>query len=107
MIVIGDADVIRNDVDYRTGSPVPLGYDKYTRELFGNRDFILNCVNYLCDDSGLISVRSRQVRLRLLDEPKIRANRAFIQMQNVLFPISIILLAGVVVIALRKRRFSK
>jgi ABC-2 type transport system permease protein len=107
MIVIGDADVIKNDMNYRTGMTVPLGYDKYTRELFGNRDFILNCVNYLCDDSGLIAVRSRQVQLRLLDEPRIRAGRALIQMQNVLLPISIILLAGALVIAIRKRRYSK
>ncbi len=107
MIVIGDADVIKNEMNYRTGMTVPLGYDKYTRELFGNRDFILNCVNYLCDDSGLIAVRSRQVQLRLLDEPRIRAGRVLIQMQNVILPISMILLVGALVIAIRKRRYSK
>ncbi|MCB0820736.1 MAG: Gldg family protein, partial [Bacteroidetes bacterium] len=107
MIVVGDADVIRNDMNIRNGMPVPLGYDRYTRELFGNRDFVLNCVNYLCDDSGLISVRSRQVKLRLLDEPRIRAGRTLIQMQNVLFPISIILIIGAVVMTIRRKRFSK
>ncbi|MEX1188731.1 MAG: gliding motility-associated ABC transporter substrate-binding protein GldG [Bacteroidia bacterium] len=107
MIIVGDGDVIKNGVNASNGQLIPMGYDRYTGELFGNRDFILNCMNYLCDDSGLIAVRSRDVQLRLLDEAKIKASRTMIQMQNVAFPIALILMAGVLVITLRRRHFSK
>lgn len=107
MIVVADGDIIKNGINPSNGQIIPAGFDRYTGELFGNRDFILNCMNYLCDDSGLIAVRSRDVKLRLLDAPKIKANRTMIQMQNVALPIALILLAGALVITLRKRHFSK
>jgi ABC-2 type transport system permease protein len=107
MIVVGDGDVIKNGVSPNNGKIIPLGYDRFTGELFGNRDFLLNCINYLCDDKGLIAVRSREVKLRLLDEPKVKANRTRIQMQNVVLPIGIILLAGLIVTNIRKRKYSK
>jgi ABC-2 type transport system permease protein len=61
----------------------------------------------LCDDAGLISVRSREAKLRLLDETKLKANRAVIQIRNVVIPIVCLLLAGTVLVWMRKRKFSK
>jgi ABC-2 type transport system permease protein len=84
-----------------------LGYDRYTGELFGNKDFLLNCVNYLCDDSGLISVRAREVKLRMLDETLIKSSRTSIQLKNVVIPIVIIILVGILLSYLRKRKFGK
>ncbi len=107
MIVVGDGDVIKNSYSRATGSMAPLGYDRYTGELFGNKDFLLNCVNYLCDDSGLISVRSREVKLRLLDETQVKSSRTAIQVKNVVVPIILILLAGALLTFLRKRKFSR
>ena len=107
MIVVGDGDVIKNSYSRATGRMAPLGYDRYTGELFGNKDFLLNCVNYLCDDSGLISVRSREVKLRLLDETQVKASRTAIQVKNVLVPIVLILLTGVLLTYLRKRKFGR
>jgi len=106
MIVISDGDVIKNGVNRTTGKLSPLGYDKYTGELFGNRDFILNCLNYLCDDSGLISVRSRIIKTRLLDETKIKGERTTIQLKNVLIPLVIIASLGFLLTFLRKRKFG-
>jgi ABC-2 type transport system permease protein len=106
MIVVADGDVARNAVN-KNGQIAPLGYDRYSGELFGNKDFLLNCVNYLCDDAGLISVRSRTAKLRLLDETKIKAERFSIQLKNVVLPIALLLLAGVVLVNLRKRKYAK
>jgi ABC-2 type transport system permease protein len=106
MIVVADGDVARNAVN-RNQQITPLGYDRYSGELFGNKDFLLNCVNYLCDDAGLISVRSRTAKLRLLDETKIKADRLSIQLKNVVLPIVVLLLAGVTLILLRKRRYTR
>ncbi|HOY48151.1 MAG TPA: gliding motility-associated ABC transporter substrate-binding protein GldG [Flavobacteriales bacterium] len=107
MIVVGDGDVIKNSYSRTTGRMSPLGYDRYTGELFGNKDFILNCVNYLCDDSGLISVRSREVKLRLLDETQVKSSRTSIQIRNVLVPILLILVSGLILSFLRKRKFGR
>jgi ABC-2 type transport system permease protein len=106
MIVVGDGDIIRNDFHYSQGYPLPLGFDQYTRQTFGNRDFILNAVNYLCDDSGLISVRSRELKLRLLDSAKVAKQRLFWQLFNTLLPVLIILFSGLAQYGIRKRKYS-
>jgi ABC-2 type transport system permease protein len=106
MIVIGDADVIRNGYSSSSGKIVPLGYDKYTGELFGNRDFLVNCVNYLCDDSGLISVRSRNVEVRLLDDARIKSERLRLNTINVAVPVLIFLSLGLVLVYIRRRKYS-
>jgi ABC-2 type transport system permease protein len=106
MIIISDGDLIKNGVSRTTGKLTPLGFDKYTRELFGNKDFIMNSVNYLCDDGGLISVRSREVKLRMLDDAKIKTERATIQLKNVAYPIGIAVFLGLVINFIRRRKFA-
>ncbi len=70
MIFVSDGDVIRNQFKIPGGEPLPLGYDQFTRETFGNKDFILNALNYLIDGPDLINLRSRELSLRLLDQTK-------------------------------------
>ena len=108
MIVISNGDVIKNDIQLTNGLkyPMPLGYDKYTRETFGNKEFILNCIDYLCDDSGLIDVRSRELKLRLLDKTKTAKYKTMIQFVNVGLPVLLILLFSLVNRFIRKRKFS-
>ena len=108
MIVIADGDVIRNDIS-RTGttvSPLPLGQDRYTDEMFGNRDFLINCVNYLVDDNGLMELRSRELKMRLLDRSRIRNEKALWQLINIAGPVLIVILAGVFYALIRKRIYS-
>jgi ABC-2 type transport system permease protein len=107
MIVVGDGDIIKNQFHYSKGYALPLGYDQYTRQTFGNKDFILNAINYLSDESGLISVRSRELKLRLLDSTKTGKQRLFWQLLNTLVPIFLILGFGVVKYQVRKRKFSR
>jgi ABC-2 type transport system permease protein len=108
MIVVSDGDVIKNMVEMYNGSkyPLPLGYDKYTRESFGNKDFLLNCIDYLCDDSGLIDVRSRELKLRLLDKTKINKNKLMIQLANTGIPILLVLCFGLIHGFIRKRKYT-
>ncbi|MFL5762685.1 MAG: gliding motility-associated ABC transporter substrate-binding protein GldG [Bacteroidia bacterium] len=106
MIVISDGDVIRNDIDYRSGKALPLGYDKYTNQTFGNKNLILNCVNYLCDDSGLISVRARELTLRLLDKKKLKNERFKWQLINTFVPLIALVLFGLLYSVRRKRKYS-
>jgi ABC-2 type transport system permease protein len=106
MIVMSDGDLARNDFALREGYSLPMGYDQYSRQTFGNRDLILNAVNYLCDESGLISVRSRELKLRLLDQTKVLKERVFWQILNILLPVVLILVFGIIKYRLRKTRYA-
>jgi ABC-2 type transport system permease protein len=109
MIVVADGDIIKNQLQPGTDkpSPLPLGYDRYTGQQFGNKDFVLNAMNYLCDDSGLLSVRSREVKLRSLDTAKIDNERTMWQIINTLIPILIVLVFAFGQALFRKRKYTK
>ena len=107
MIVVSDGDIIKNQFHIPQGYPLPLGFDQFTRETFGNKEFILNAMNYLTDGPGLISLRSRELKLRLLDKTKISSNRTFWQLVNLLVPVIIVVLTGLLIVWLRKRKYSR
>jgi len=106
MIVISDGDMIKNDFNRATGMIYPLGYDKYTNQTFANKQFLLNCMNYLLDDEGLLQLRSREVKLRLLDMKKVSLQKTKWQIYNVLLPPLIILLFSLIQYYLRKRKYA-
>jgi len=108
MIVVSDGDVIKNQLqpgEVRP-TPLPLGYDRYTGQQFGNKDFILNAMNYLCDDSGLLSVRSREVKLRSLDASLVEAERLKWQLVNTIVPILLVLGFAFVQGYWRRKRYT-
>ena len=104
MIVISDGDVIKNQLD--KGVPIELGYDKYTGQYFGNKEFILNSVNYLLDDNGLINIRSKDVTLPLLDKQSVHENYNQTQMLTVALPIVLLAIFGFIFTYLRKKKYS-
>ncbi len=105
MIVISDGDIIKNQIQFKEGNyyPLPLGYDRYTGETFGNKDFILNAVNYLTDDSGLLSVRSREIKIRPLDKNKIKKEKSYWQLLNTVLPVLIIIVFAIIITIIRKK----
>lgn len=106
MIVIADGDLARNQLD-KNMMPVELGYDQRTGNLYDNKDFIMNCINYLLDDTGLINIRSKDVDLSLLDKDKVYENYTMTQFITIGLPILILLVFGLAFTYLRKRRYSK
>lgn len=108
MIVVSDGDVIKNQLaPGETGaSPLPLGYDRHTRQQFGNNDFILNCVSYLVEGPDLLSLRSRKVTLRELDKPRVEENRLQWQLLNTLVPVALVALFGLGMAWYRKRKYA-
>lgn len=105
MIVISDGDVIKNQLD-KNFQPLELGYDKWTNKLYGNKEFLMNCVNYLLDDSGLINIRSKQVNLPLLDKQKVYDNYTATQVITVGLPIVLLAVFGLLFTLLRKRKYA-
>ena len=105
MIVISDGDVIKNQLD--KGVPLELGFDKWTNQLYGNKEFLMNCVNYLLDDNGLINIRSKDVDLPLLNKEEVYKNYTIAQMITVGLPIVILAIFGFLFTFLRKRKYSR
>ena len=106
IIVISDGDIIRNEVS-RNGKPYPIGFDKFTQQTFkGNKEFILNSLNYLCDDKGLMTIRSRELKMRLLNNNKIEDNKVSIQLLNIFLPLLIIFIFGFIVFIIRKQKYK-
>ena len=105
MIVITDGDMIRNQLD-KNYQPLELGYDKWTNKLYGNKEFMMNCVNYLLDDNGLINIRSKEVNLPLLDKEKVYQDYSVIQWITVGLPIAILAIFGFLFTYLRKRKYG-
>ena len=106
MIVISDGDVIRNQLD-KNYQPLELGYDKWTNKLYANKEFMLNCVNYLLDENGLINIRTKVVNLPLLDKQKVYDNYSTAQMLTIGLPLLLLSVFGIVFTFLRRRKFGK
>ncbi len=107
MIVVSDGDIIKNQFHIPQGYPLPLGYDQFTRETFGNKEFIMNALNYLTDGPGLISLRSREMKLRLLDKTKISSQRTMWQFINIAGPVLIVVITGLILVWLRRRKYTR
>jgi len=106
MIVVSDADFALNSFNSSTGEMRPVGYNQFERRLYANKDFILNCVEYLLDDQGILEARSRDIKLRLLNQVRTRAERTQWQVVNIGIPVLFILLFGVLYNFVRRRRYS-
>ncbi|MBN8578442.1 MAG: gliding motility-associated ABC transporter substrate-binding protein GldG [Cytophagales bacterium] len=94
VVVLADGDLARNDVNPREGIPQPLGLDPFTNYTFSNQDLLLNTVAYLLDDNGLIKARNKEVKVRPLDKLKIKNERTFWQVVNLVLPVVVLLLFG-------------
>ncbi len=97
MIIIADGDIIRNG----------LSLDKLTQGTYGNKDFIVNCLNYFVDNIGIMGLRSRELKLRLLDKTIIREHRLMIQIINTALPVVLVILAGIIYNYFRRKRYTR
>ena len=107
VLICSDGDLIVNDVDYKRNTPYPLGFDRFTRTTFGNKDFALNAIDYLVDPDGVIASRTRTVTLRPLDKIRVDANRTGWQALNLLGPLALIGLVGFVWQVVRRRQYGQ
>ena len=104
MIVISDGDLIKNEIG-RNG-PEELGFNKWDGTLYGNKEFLLNAVNYLLDDNGLINIRSKQIDIAFLDHEKVSAEKTKWQLLNILLPLGLLAIFGFVFTFLRRKHYS-
>jgi ABC-2 type transport system permease protein len=106
MILVADGDILKNQVSATDGSTFPLGYDRYTQQQFGNRNFLLNVADYLTDDSGIIELRNKEIRVRLLDRARIREEKVMWQTLNLGLPIVLLIVFGIFQHYYRRRKYA-
>ncbi len=107
LLVVSDGDLVRNELDPQNNRPLPLGFDPFTERTFANQDFVLNALAYLVDENGLIRARSKEVRLRPLDQVKVNAQATRWQLINLLLPLVFIGLFGLVKFYIRRKRYTR
>ncbi len=106
IVVVADGDIARNDVNPRRNEPQTLGYDPFTRYTFANQDLLLNMVAYLANENGLIAARNKEVKIRPLNKEKIRNERTYWQVVNILVPLVALALFGLARMYVRKKKYS-
>lgn len=104
-IIIATGSIIRNDV--QQGQPLPVGYDRYSGMQFSNRDFLVNCLLWLTDTDGLISLRQKTVALRLLNDERAHRYVTTIQAVSTLTPLILLALTGIIVLLIRRRLYTR
>jgi len=105
MIVVADGDVIKNQL--KQGEPLELGFDRYTGNTYGNKEFLMNSVNYLLDDSGLIDIRSKEISIAFLDLGKVAEEREKWQFINLIIPLLLLALGAFAFNYFRKKRYLR
>ena len=106
MIIVADGDIARNRVS-KNGDIFPLGYDRFIKYTYpGNKKFVMNAIHYLCDDTGLTKLKSKEIKLRLLDKEKIAENKFLIQFVNIVFPLLLLLIYTLLFLHFRKKRYA-
>lgn len=104
MIVIADGDLIKNQINNNT--PLELGYDKWTSNFYGNKEFLLNCVNYLLDDTGLINIRTKEISIAFLDKEKVSQDKNLWKSLNIGAPMVFLAIFGFVFNYFRKKKYT-
>ena len=104
-VVVATGNSIRNE--WQQGKPLPLGYDRYTQTQFGNRDFMINTVLYLADDEAWLTLRQKEITLRLLNDQRARENRLIAQTVSIIIPLLMLVLIGSTILIIRQKKYIK
>jgi ABC-2 type transport system permease protein len=105
MLVLSDGDLFKNQVG-ADGSPYPLGYDRYTQQQYGNKALLLNAVDFMSGDADLLNLRSKELKMRLLDKALVKADKSFWQLINVVLPLLMLAIFGFFQHWYRKRKYT-
>ncbi|MEQ9289427.1 MAG: gliding motility-associated ABC transporter substrate-binding protein GldG [Cyclobacteriaceae bacterium] len=106
IVVCSDGDMIRNEFSLKTGEPLELGADPFSTTLYANRDFVMNALEYLLNDNGIITAKAKEIKLRPLDKVKVAEEKTKWQLINLAIPLVLLLAYGVVRYYHRKKKYS-
>ncbi|MFY0689982.1 MAG: gliding motility-associated ABC transporter substrate-binding protein GldG [Cyclobacteriaceae bacterium] len=103
IVVVADGDFIRNDFSMENQNALPMGMDPYTQTSYANEAFVMNTLDYMFDDSELMESRNKQIKIRPLDKARVSEDRDFWQWINIVGPLSLLVLFGIIKSIIRKK----
>jgi gliding-associated putative ABC transporter substrate-binding component GldG len=106
IIIVADGDLARNDINPRNNEAQLLGKDLFSGYTYSNQDLLLNMVAYLTDENGLITARTKEVKIRPLNKDKLKTERTYWQVLNLVMPIVVLIAFGVVRAVARKKKYA-
>jgi ABC-2 type transport system permease protein len=106
MIVVADGDIVKNPAS-KGEFQYPCGYYPFTKQTFANKDFLLNSLKYLTDETGVLDARAKEIKLRLLDSPKVKEEKTKWQLINILLPLILVVFIGITFNYFREKKYSK
>ena len=104
MLIISDGDIIANQI--QNGQPTRMDIDKWTGQQFGNKDFLLNSVDYLLNDTGILNLRGKTLNLKLLNKEEVARSKSIVQLLNIVLPLLLLTIFGLLYTYLRKRKYT-
>lgn len=107
MIVVSDGDIAKNYVPPAQNRYDPLGYNPFEKFTFSNKEFLLNAIEYLIDDKGIIEARNKEIKLRLLDQARVKEEKRQWQLINLLLPIAVLIFFGLGYQFFRRRKYAR
>ena len=106
ILIVSDGDIARNDINPKTQQPLELGVNQYSQTRYANADFLMNVMTYLLEEDGIINTRSKEIKIRPLDKVKLASQKLTWQLINLLVPILIIVLFGIIKVILRRGKYA-
>jgi len=106
MVVVADGDIIKNELDRKTGKPLPLGLNTYSNKTFANKGFLINTIEWLLDDFGIVNARNKEVKMRLLNPELVESEEGYWQILNIALPLMIVLILGLAYTFFRRKRYA-
>lgn len=104
-IVVSDGDILINDFSQSRG-PLECGFYKYTEQQFANKTFVLNCLEYLTDDFGILEARNKNLTLRLLDSARIKKEKLQWQIFNIGLPLILVFIFASGYFFFRRKKYE-
>lgn len=104
-LVVSDGDLFKNQLG-ADGSAYPLGFDRFTQQHHGNKALLLNAIDFMCGDGDLLSLRSKELKMRLLDKALVKSGKSFWILVNVGLPLLMLAIFGFFQHWHRKRKYT-
>ena len=106
-LFVSDGDIIKNLYDEKNNRISPIGFNKWEGIAYeGNKDFIINAIDYMLDDYGLIASRSKNFKIRLLNQNEVKNHKLKWQIINLALPVFLVLLSGLIFIYFKRKKYT-
>lgn len=104
VLVTGDGDWVLNG--FSKEGPLPMGTNPYTQYAFANKNLLLNAIDFMTDETGLMATRSKEYTLRILDPKKVESSKITWQWINIGLPLLLLAVSATILHLQRRKKYG-